>query len=102
MVLMTEVNEYLILIVTWEIDEPSDLMYDIKEVTGYSCDSYIVITDGTMEAIEEYSEELDFYDLETIGISDGKLCIIDADILKANFSKVWNKLTRKMAELNDK
>lgn len=102
MVMITDVEDKTILLVTWEIDEPSDLIWDLKEVTGYKCEGYVVITDATMDALEEYSNELDFYDLETVGISDGKLNIIDSDIIKANFSKVWNKITRKLAELNDK
>lgn len=102
MVLMTEIDDIRIAIITWEIDEPSDLLDDLKEI-DWRCNGYITVTESTMEAMEEYADmdSADMLDLETIGIPDGKLGLIDVDIIKANFSKVWKKIESKLEELDD-
>lgn len=102
MVLITETENIRLVIITWEIDEPSDLLDDLKEI-NIRCKGYITVTESAMESMEEYSDlsQYDSSDTETLGISDGKLGYIDIDIIKANFSKVWKKINNVMEELDD-
>lgn len=102
MVLITEISDIKLAIITWEIDEPSDLLDDLKEI-DWRCSGYITVTESAMESMEEYADmdSVDMLDLETIGIPDGKLGLIDIDIIKANFSKVWKKIVSKLEDLDD-